>query len=139
MAYITTPHTSHGVRWVNLIPYPKGKYQRGIHWVYLVRSKYSGMYKIGWTDDVARRMTELPLDQRRVMLGPYRLIHAIATNCGRYLELQLHLLFSHRHNVAEWFRLTDTDVEWIIALGSELPEGIPINIDIVPPLAEPVT
>lgn len=138
MGYAATPNTSKAVRWVNLIPYPTAKYERGIHWVYIVKSKYSGLYKIGWTTDVKQRMAELPLDQRRVMLGPFRLTHTIATNCGRYLELQLHLLFSHRHSVREWFRLTDTDIEWLIALGDELPEGIPVKIDIVPPLVGPM-
>jgi hypothetical protein len=137
MSYITTPSTTHRVKWVNLIPYPMGKFMRGVHWVYLVRSKYSGMYKIGWTTNIKQRMADLPLDQHRIMLGPFRLVHTIATNSGRYLELQLHLLFAHRHSVAEWFRLTDADVDWFIALGGELPEGIPLTTDIVPPLAEP--
>lgn len=135
MGYKSVPQTRHKVKWVNLIPYPREKYQHGVHWVYLVQSKYSGMYKIGWTSDVKRRMATLPEDQRHVMLGPFRLIHTIATDCGRYLELQLHLLFAHRHSTQEWFRLTNADVDWFIALGDTLPSGIPVETDIVPPLA----
>lgn len=138
MGYISVPATTKHVHWINLIPYPNGTFERGVHWVYLVKSNYSGLYKIGWTSDVKQRMRELPTDQRRVMLGPFRLIHTIATNSGRYLELQLHLLFSHRHSVQEWFRLTESDVDWFIELGDELPEGIPLETDIVPPLALPV-
>lgn len=126
------------IKWVNLIPYPKDKYQHGDHLVYLIYAPSSRVYKIGWTIDIKQRIKELPrsVDQGRWVRPPYRLIHVIYTNSGRYLERQLHLLFAHRVNDHEWFYLTRHDVEWIINLGDLLPDGIPVNTDIVPPLAD---
>jgi hypothetical protein len=126
------------IKWVNLIPVPEDKYRWGAHTVYLVHAPRDSMYKIGWSERVETRMRALEKDrsQTRIATPPYRLIHTIDTSRGRYLERQLHLLFAHRHIAQEWYRLTKPDVQWIIDLGTVLEYGIPLYLDIVPPLAE---
>lgn len=126
------------VKWVNLIPVPTDKYIWGDHTVYLVHAPRGGLHKIGWSSRVHGRMKELARDrtQRDIADPPYHLIHTIATSRGRYLERQLHLLFAHRHIAGEWYRLTKLDIRWIVDLGDTLEYGIPLNVDIIPPLAE---
>ena len=124
------------VKWINLIPYPERTgYTIGAHMVYLVSAPLADLHKIGWTADIRQRMDVLAHDQHDIP-GPFKLLHTIDTDCGRYLERQLHLLFHHRHSIREWFRLTRADVQWIKDLGCELPDGIPLRADVVPPLAE---
>lgn len=124
------------IKWVNLIPYPcRVDYAVGNHCVYLVYARLADLYKIGWTGDLTQRLPKLELDQHDIP-GPFRLVHSIDTECGRYLERQLHLLFRHRHSIREWYRLTRMDVAWFIDLGTSLPDGISAQADIVPPLAE---
>ncbi len=125
------------IKWVNLIPYPNHRdYAQGNHWVYLLHSRATDLYKIGATDDIRLRMRTVVRDNANDVPGPYRLVHSIWTNSGFYLERQLHLLFRHRHSVREWYRLTKADVRWICALGDTLPDGIPLRTDVIPPLAE---
>jgi hypothetical protein len=128
------------IKWVNLIPVPEDKYKWGDHTVYIIHAPYGGLYKIGWTArfDVRVRLRELETEENQVRIAvpPYKLIHAIGTSRGRYLERQLHLLFGHRHISQEWYRLTKPDVRWIIDLGIELEYGIPLYTDIIPPLAD---
>lgn len=126
------------VKWVNLIPLPRDNYKWGSHSVYLVHAPRSQLYKIGWSSRVDVRLLQLQRNhfQREIATPPYRLIHTIDTLRGRYLERQLHLIFAHRHIEAEWYRLSRHDVEWIIDLGTELDYGIPLNADVVPPLAD---
>lgn len=124
------------VKWVNLIPFPqRHDYSYGSHVVYLVYSPISDLYKIGWSADLRERMKNLQRDQHDIP-GPYKLIHTTETDCGRYLERQLHLIFAHRHSIREWYRLARADVRWIVNLGERLPNGIPLRADVVPPLAE---
>jgi hypothetical protein len=137
--FVPTPHKGTNmsrIRWVNLIPYPnRVDYPVGKHCVYLVYAGRADLYKIGWTSDLHQRLLDLPKHQRDIP-GPYRLVHSIETECGRFLERQLHLLFHHRHSIREWYRLTRMDVAWFIALGTSLPDGISTKADVVPPLAE---
>lgn len=124
------------VQWINLIPYPNRRdYATGDHVVYLVYASSADLYKIGWTEALKERMWRMNQDQRDIP-GPFKVVHSIRTESGRYLERQLHLLFAHRHSIREWFRLTSADVQWIRHLGHNLPKGIPIGADVVPPLAE---
>lgn len=126
------------IKWVNLIPVPSDKYKWGAHTVYLVYAPHNDVHKIGWSERVQARLRALQKEpqQLRIATPPYRLIHTIDTHRGRYLERQLHLLFAHRHIAGEWYRLTKHDVEWIINLGDFLEYGIPLHVDIVPPLAD---
>lgn len=126
------------IKWVNLIPVPEDKYKWGAHTVYLIHAPHDGLYKIGWSSHLGARMLKLEheFSQTRIATPPYRLIHTIDTLRGRYLERQLHLLFAHRHIAQEWYRLTRYDAQWIIDLGDNLEYGIPLNVDIIPPLAE---
>lgn len=124
------------IKWINLIPYPTRKgYPVGNHTVYLIYAASLDLHKIGWTEDFHARMLNIERDQHDIP-GPFKVIHTIATDSGPYLERQLHLLFRHRHSIREWFRLTRSDVAWIKKLGHKLPDGIPVRVDIVPPLAE---
>lgn len=127
------------VKWVNLIPVPRDNYRWGAHTVYLIYSPRTGVHKIGWTSRATQQRLQVlqrdPL-QQQIATPPYRVIHTIDTVRGRFLERQLHLLFAHRHIAGEWYRLTKHDVEWIIALGDYLEAGIPLHVDIVPPLAD---
>lgn len=126
------------VKWVNLIPVPRDNYKWGVHSVYLIHAPRDGIYKIGWSSRVEARLPMLEREPRqtRIATPPYRLIHVIDTLRGRFLERQLHLLFAHRHVLQEWYRLTRLDVQWIIELGDQLDYGIPLNTDVVPPLAD---
>ena len=126
------------VKWVNLIPLPRDNYKWGTHTVYLVHAPRSELYKIGWSERAEKRVLKLQHEQRQLEIAtpPYRIIHTIDTLRGRYLERQLHLLFAHRHIANEWYRLTRSDAQWIIDLGDELDYGIPLDADVVPPLAE---
>lgn len=126
------------IKWVNLIPVPRDNYKWGAHTVYLVHAPRDDIYKIGWSSHVGARMIELQTEpsQTRIATPPYRLIHTIDTLRGRFLERQLHLIFAHRHIFQEWYRLTRADVRWIIDLGDNLEYGVPLNADVVPPLAE---
>lgn len=126
------------VKWVNLIPVPRDNYKWGAHTVYLVYAPRTGVYKIGWSSRVDARVRALQQDrlQQAIATPPYRLVHTIDTLRGRFLERQLHLLFAHRHIAQEWYRLTKHDVDWIIELGDYLEFGIPLHVDIVPPLAD---
>lgn len=126
------------VKWVNLIPVPRDNYKWGVHSVYIMHAPRDELYKIGWSSRPEARLQTLQTDDRqyRIATPPYRLIHTIDTLRGRFLERQLHLLFAHRHIAQEWYRLSRADVRWIIELGSELDYGIPLNADVVPPLAD---
>lgn len=122
------------VTWVNLIPYPERK-RIAIGVVYVVSAPLAGLHKIGWSANLHQRLVTLGQSEHDIP-GPFKLIHTIDTGCGDYLERQLHMLFRHRYNVREWFRLTRSDVQWIKSLGSVLSDGIPVTADVVPPLAE---
>lgn len=126
------------VKWVNLIPVPRDNYKWGAHTVYIIHAPCDSLYKIGWSSHIGARMQELhtEVNQTRIATPPYRLIHTIDTLRGRFLERQLHLLFAHRHIAQEWYRLTRHDVQWIIDLGDNLEYGIPLNADVIPPLAD---
>ena len=73
-------------------------------YVYLVR--HGGDYKIGRSNDVARRRREFAL------LLPQELehIHVIETDDPEGIELYWHRRFESRRSRGEWFRLTPQDV-----------------------------
>ncbi|PYS88584.1 MAG: hypothetical protein DMF64_20210 [Acidobacteria bacterium] len=82
-------------------------------WVYLVRVN-EVFYKIGVATNIQRRIGELQMG------CPFEvvLVHMIASSHARPLESGLHKIFAHKRVRGEWFRLDNTDVAWICALGA---------------------
>ena len=68
-------------------------------------AKYNGLYKIGMTERLQRRLETLN------RLGPHTLVLAIPGDCIRPLERQLHKRFAAQRVRGEYFRLTESDLD----------------------------
>lgn len=77
-------------------------------WVYLIEANIEGLFKIGITSDLERRMKEL---------RPSAVLMTIRTSKPRIVEKHLHEQFQHaRLAGTEYFRLLPHEVESITAL-----------------------
>lgn len=77
-------------------------------WVYLIEANIEGLYKIGFTSDLERRMKEL---------RPSAVLMTIRTSKPRIVEKNLHKEYQHaRLAGTEYFRLLPHEVESITAL-----------------------
>lgn len=77
--------------------------------VYLVGST-DGLFKIGFSRDVDRRVREIASD------GKISLLHTIGTGSAINLERDLHRRFKSKLVGREWFALNDDDVRLIRSL-----------------------
>ena len=81
-------------------------------WIYLIHDPFTGLYKIGRSDNPDRRMADL---KEEATLGPapknYQLINAWL--CEERMEYQLHKEFADRRRRGEWFELYPGDVDFI--------------------------
>ncbi len=66
--------------------------------IYFVQAGENGPIKIGFSDEVHKRIEELQVG------CPYRLNLLWVYNGRQYGELELHELFLHEHIRGEWFR-----------------------------------
>lgn len=98
-------------------PMPQGE-------VYLV-GVLEGCYKIGRSCDSGRRV----LDYVPKLPVSVTILHRITTGDTVWLEGLLHVAFTHRRTMGEWFRLSPEDVVLISSLVSassvgDLPDGL---------------
>jgi hypothetical protein len=91
---------------------------RSIHGaVYLAQGtgSYYGLHKIGFTTHLPQRLKQLKKEY-----GAVRLVHQIWADDPRYLETQLHRLFSSQRKQArigtEWFYLSPEQIQWFRSL-----------------------
>jgi hypothetical protein len=75
-----------------------------------VIGKVEGCHKIGRSENVPTRLAQL--DSLPV---PLALIGVVATVNSTWLEKYLHVAFARHRARGEWFRLSDTEVGWILA------------------------
>jgi len=77
-------------------------------YVYVVEG--GGYYKIGLSNDVDRRLTQLAVQP------PFELtvIHIIETDDMFGLEAELHEVFTDKRVRGEWFELDEEDIEWLL-------------------------
>jgi hypothetical protein len=106
-----------------------GKF-RQVAFVYAARAlagPANGLVKIGFTSKVQRpdcRLMEIAMDH--VVRGPIDVLWGVTATVS--LERELHSWFADRHapinGRTEWFRLVDDDIQFLLALGSDLPRRI---------------
>jgi hypothetical protein len=82
--------------------------------VYLVYFGYEDIYKIGFAQDVEKRVKEFG----SVVMSPFemRIEHVIETDDKYVIESSLHEYFAEKHMRGEWFRLSPEDVAMIKCL-----------------------
>lgn len=84
-------------------------YQRiGFQLIYLIAADEIGLYKIGYSDDPIRRLSELQRDSA----FPLRIeaTFAVFSGTGPVFEKMLHLAFAGCRTHGEWFRLGSDDL-----------------------------
>ena len=89
---------------LHLYPYDRGGY------VYVIRDiEVSGLYKIGKSQDVRKRLTDfgakLPFE--------FHIVHIVPAGNHTALETVLHHNFADKRQRGEWFALEWEDVVWI--------------------------
>ena len=86
------------------------KYSEVSGCVYIIKS-LNGLHKIGFSNDVIRRMLEIEKNRGDDKL---ELVHTIRTKNTRLTESLLHAKFRDKRIEGEWFDLSADDIEWII-------------------------
>jgi len=76
-----------------------------------------GTHKIGMAVDVERRVKEIAGMTSQAI----EIVTTFATGDRRVLEQRLHECFADRRLRGEWFALTDTDLDALLAIGPEVP------------------
>lgn len=76
-----------------------------------------GTHKIGMAVDVERRVKEIAGMTSQTI----ELVTTFATGDRRVLEQRLHECFADRRLRGEWFALTETDLDALLAIGPEVP------------------
>jgi hypothetical protein len=66
-----------------------------------------GLYKIGYTTDIPRRLSAFQVAN----VKPVTLVCFWLTLCPAIIEAELHIHFHHRRVRGEWFSLTRAEVE----------------------------
>lgn len=78
-------------------------------WMYLIRDVDTGLYKIGRSDDPAKRlMTLIRQDTKQPTPNNYELIESWL--CPVDKEAQWHAFFMEKRRRGEWFELDDEDI-----------------------------
>lgn len=77
--------------------------------VYFITSQDSGLTKVGFSHDPAKRLKQLQTGHGSRLRIPMQ----IKTKNPRALEARLHLLFKHKRQAGEWFRLDKEDFDLI--------------------------
>ena len=72
---------------------------------YILKDELSGLYKIGKTSDLDKRLKSLRCG------NPFISLYA---TIGRDCESELHKLFDSKRFEREWFNLSDDDIEFIV-------------------------
>lgn len=85
-------------------------------YVYVIATD-QGAHKIGMAVDVAKRVKDLA----GMVPHPIEVVVSIATDDRRLLEQRLHECFADRRLRGEWFALTETDLDALMAIGPEVP------------------
>lgn len=83
--------------------------------VYFITSQDSGLTKVGFSFDPAKRLKQLQTGHGSKLRIPMQ----IKTKNPRALEARLHLLFKHKRQAGEWFRLDQEDFDLITREFSE--------------------
>jgi hypothetical protein len=83
-------------------------------WVYLIHDPFTGLYKIGRSDDPSKRLRDLSR-QQTILAAPaeYRLIDAWLVPLET--ESALHIKFAEYNRRGEWFELSEgvvRSIEW---------------------------
>ena len=81
-------------------------------YVYLIKSD-AGLYKIGRSKNITRRIFEIPKESRETNL---RLVHSFFSEGFAQAELDLHQHYSEKRVRKEWFQLSDQDVQDICSI-----------------------
>lgn len=81
-------------------------------WVYLIEADYCGLFKIGRSDDIAKRFGDL------VAMSPVSLFLTHTIEAMNYVRAEeyLHKHFHDKRHHNEWFSLSSQDIEWIQGL-----------------------
>lgn len=77
--------------------------------VYFITAHDSGLTKVGFSSDPAKRLKQLQTGHSSKL----RISMQIRTKNPRALEARLHLLFRHKRQAGEWFRLDKEDFNLI--------------------------
>lgn len=93
---------------------------RGVGGVYVVGNLEAGYYKIGWTENIQKRVKALNSS------APWPMELVAAFPCPDRVRFEseqyLHNRFAHKATNTEWFRLDREDIEAILKL-QELPDS----------------
>src|SRR5215208_1080703 len=98
---------------------PKIVFKAPLDYVYLLQSRKTDWYKIGFSSDLARRTKELNEEMEDL---DWRLVAAFPSKNPRRVEKAFHNLFASRRITTrkEWFVLEPAEVELFRALSSEV-------------------
>jgi hypothetical protein len=77
-----------------------------LRWVYVLWSKHTGLFKIGKTTDLRRRMNSF----YSVIPQDIQLFAFCSNSAITKLEGDLHSIFAERRDKGEWFKLTVNDL-----------------------------
>jgi len=104
--------------------------------VYFIKNEYTGLIKIGCTDNLVRRMKELKsLFSLLAMNGNKLKIVGLAVTFPRYgnkLEKQFHYLFNEYRVCGEWFDIKNKVIEEFLleyANNAMIINDVPVNFD----------
>jgi hypothetical protein len=82
-------------------------------WVYLIKSSYGNLYKIGYGKNPKKRLAEI----QSCSPVSLQLVHSIYFFNAAAAEKLLHETFREYRQHGEWFNLPDSAVEWICSWG----------------------
>lgn len=94
--------------------------------VYLMRSRTTGWYKIGYSVDPARRAAQLNAQLRGL---EWELVHSVTSDDALQLEKDLHEIHADKRVVRgrEWFLLDAPDVEAFASLAHSSAAFVPVD------------
>lgn len=82
-------------------------------WIYLFHDPFTGLYKIGKSDDPNKRLKELNKSPSTILPTPNNFTFVDAWLAPVQKEGELHRTYAAQRRRGEWFALTATDIEHI--------------------------
>jgi hypothetical protein len=90
---------------------PPTKFLPGVEYVYFMQCQDTSLIKIGYSNDVERRLSDLRQSTRITLLN--------VTPGGRILEQRLHQYFANYREYKEWFRPAQPLLDFIFSLDAD--------------------
>jgi predicted GIY-YIG superfamily endonuclease len=97
-------------------------------WVYIIRNESTGLYKIGVTIDLKRRVRQIQNIGGCICTVSSAIELCESTSTKEEIEEDIHALFDHKRIISEWFELSEDQIQTAKEIISEL-KGRTLVID----------